>query len=71
MFNLTSEYPVKVEGRGRIVDEWKLKPGRDNHFWDCIVGCCVAGSIEGVSLEKSVVEPVQRKPKRKKVYRID
>lgn len=45
----TSEYPVKVEGRGRIVDEWKLQPGRDNHFWDNLIGCAVLGSTLGIT----------------------
>jgi len=50
--HLTAEYRVKTEGRGRTVDEWKIRPERsDNHWFDCIVGCAVAGSIQGVSLE--------------------
>ncbi|MEX2288674.1 MAG: terminase gpA endonuclease subunit [Planctomycetaceae bacterium] len=48
---LTAEYRVKTEGRGRTVDEWKLRPEKgDNHWFDCLVGCAVAGSIQGVSL---------------------
>lgn len=49
--NLRSEYPVTTEGRGRKVDEWKLKPGEDNHWFDCMVGCCVAASVEGVRMK--------------------
>ena len=70
--NMLSEYPVKVEGRGRTVDEWKLKPGADNHWFDCFVGCCVAASIEGVTtLEQREVthRPVEQK-KRKKVVQL-
>lgn len=49
--HLTAEYRVKTEGRGRVVDEWKLRPERpDNHWLDCLVGCAVAASIQGVSL---------------------
>ena len=48
--NLCSEYPVKVEGRGRTVDEWKLKPGADNHWLDGLVACMVQGSMLGVQL---------------------
>ena len=51
--NIRSEYSVKVEGRGRVVDEWKLKPGEDNHYLDCVVGCFVAASIEGISEKRS------------------
>jgi phage terminase large subunit GpA-like protein len=50
--HLTSEYRVKTEGRGRTVDEWKQRPERgDNHWFDCLVGCAVAASIQGVVLE--------------------
>ena len=46
--HLTSEYRVKTEGRGRVVDEWKLRlAGADNHWLDCLVGCAVAASMEG------------------------
>jgi phage terminase large subunit GpA-like protein len=46
--HLTSEYRIKTEGRGRTVDEWKQRPERgDNHWFDGIVGCAVAASIQG------------------------
>lgn len=45
--HLTSESPVRVAARNRTVDEWQLLPGRDNHWLDCAVGCCVLGSILG------------------------
>jgi hypothetical protein len=49
--HLKAEYPVRTKGKGREVDEWKLKPDRpDNHWLDCLVGCCVAGSVEGCKL---------------------
>ncbi|MBA2480456.1 MAG: phage terminase large subunit family protein [Planctomycetes bacterium] len=49
--HLTSEYRVRTEGRGRVVDEWRLKPnGFDNHWFDGLVGCAVAASIQGVAL---------------------
>jgi hypothetical protein len=38
-----------LKGTQREVDEWSLMPGRDNHWLDCIVGCAVAASLEGVS----------------------
>ncbi|MCP4842433.1 MAG: hypothetical protein GY887_11940, partial [Halieaceae bacterium] len=34
---LTAEYSVRTEGRGRTVDEFKNRPGRDNHLFDCLV----------------------------------
>ena len=49
--HLTAEYRVKTEGRGRTVDEWKLRAsGQDNHWLDCLVGTAVAASIQGASL---------------------
>jgi hypothetical protein len=45
--HLTAEYPVRTEARGRVVDEWKMA-GRDNHWWDCLVGAAVAASITGL-----------------------
>jgi hypothetical protein len=49
--HLTSEYRVKTEGRGRTVDEWKLRvDGLDNHWLDCLVGSAVAASMQGAVL---------------------
>lgn len=65
--HLKSEYPVRTEGRGREVDEWKLKPDRsDNHWLDCAVGCCVAASVEGAGLVGSKPAATPSKRKRKK-----
>jgi len=50
--HLTAEYRVRTEGRGRQVDEWKLRPERsDNHWFDCLVGASVAASIQGAVLQ--------------------
>ena len=49
--HITAEYRVRTEGRGRTVDEWKLpvhKP--DNHWFDCVVGCAAAASMQGAAL---------------------
>jgi len=46
---LSSESPVRVESKTRIVDEWRLIPGRDNHLLDCVVGAAVAASFAGLS----------------------
>ncbi len=46
--HVTAEYFVKTEGRGRKVDEWKMRPEQaDNHWLDCLVGSAVAASIQG------------------------
>ncbi len=49
--HITSEYRIKTEGRGRTVDEWKMRPERsDNHWLDCLTGTAVAASMSGVVL---------------------
>ena len=49
--HVTAEYFVKTEGRGRTVDEWKMRPEQaDNHWLDCLVGSAVAASIQGAVL---------------------
>jgi hypothetical protein len=59
--HLTAEYRVKTEGRGRTVDEWKLRvDGLDNHWLDCLVGCAVAASIQGAILFGTDTRPVPR-----------
>jgi hypothetical protein len=63
--HLTAEYRVKTEGRGRTVDEWKIRPERsDNHWLDGVVGCAVAASMQGCSLPGTDVKPA---PKRERV----
>ena len=60
--HLTAEYRVKTEGRGRTVDEWKMRPERgDNHWFDCLVGCAVSASMQGVVLDGTqATAPVKR-----------
>ena len=61
--HLTTEYRVKTQGRGRTVDEWKLKPqSHDNHFLDCVAGCAVCGSMLGASLPETFPAKLDRKP---------
>jgi hypothetical protein len=49
--HLTSEFRIKTQGRGREVDEWKLRtPGADNHWLGGLVGNAVAASISGAIL---------------------
>jgi phage terminase large subunit GpA-like protein len=57
--HLTAEYQVKTSGRGRTVDEWKLRPERgDNHWLDCLVGCAVGASMQGAVLFGTGAKPV-------------
>jgi phage terminase large subunit GpA-like protein len=49
--HLAAEYRVKTEGRGRRVEEWRLRPSAvDNHWLDCLVGCAAAASVQGIVL---------------------
>jgi phage terminase large subunit GpA-like protein len=60
---LTAEYSVRTEGRGRIVDEWQMRPSHsDNHFLDCLVGCAVAASEQGVVLPGTGGTQARKKP---------
>lgn len=62
--HLSSEHPVRVEAKGRQIDEWKLMPGRDNHWLDCLVGSAVAASMQGADLMTGTMGPA---PVRKRV----
>src|SRR5262249_32348048 len=60
--HLTAEYRVRTEGRGRTVDEWKIRPERgDNHWFDGLVGCAVAASMVGVRLPATNAAPSRRR----------
>ena len=60
--HLTAEYRVKTQGRGRTVDEWKLKPEHhDNHWLDCLAGCAVCGSMLGCTLPEFGAVVVKKK----------
>ena len=61
--HLTAEYKIKTQGRGRTVDEWKIKPDRtDNHWLDCIAGCAVCASMLGAALPETLPVKTARKP---------
>ena len=60
--HLTAEYRVKTQGRGRTVDEWKMRASAtDNHWLDCLVGCAVAASMQGVVLPETETGAAPRK----------
>ena len=60
--HLCAEYRVQTEGRGRTVDEWKIRPEQfDNHWFDCIVGCAVGASMQGVILPGTGLAPAPRR----------
>ncbi|MEI8244610.1 MAG: terminase gpA endonuclease subunit [Lentisphaerota bacterium] len=47
----TAEYSKRTAGSGRVLDEWMNRVGRDNHWFDGIVGCAAAASIQGVNFQ--------------------
>jgi len=63
----TAEYPVVTQGQGRKLEEWKLRPNRENHWWDCLVGSAVAASILGCKLAADVQQIPKAKRRRKRV----
>lgn len=45
-----AEYAEPVEMKGDRFDKWQVRPDRpDNHLWDCLVGACVAASVDGLA----------------------
>ena len=57
--HLTGEHKVRVEAKGRKVDEWKPKPNQDNHFFDTSVLCAVGASMMGAKVF-GVFDPANR-----------
>lgn len=63
--HVTAEYPTPTEGMGRTVNVWRLRPGRENHFLDCLIGCAVAASEQGVLFVGHQKQINQRRKRRK------
>jgi hypothetical protein len=66
--HLCAEFRIRTQGRGRTLDEWRARPGNpDNHFWDTVVGCCVAASVAGLKWDSgaAVGDPMPPKERRK------
>ena len=56
-----AETYVVTEGQGRTVREWRSKPSKpDNHWFDCLVGCAVAASLQGVVVPGTDAKPPPR-----------
>lgn len=67
--HLGAEYPVAVmrQAGGREVEEWKLRPGRDNDWFDTAVGCTVAASLSGLRWSPAQAAGVPPKPSKPKL----
>lgn len=61
---LTAEYPVPTEARGRKLDMWHVRPNRENDLWDCLIGCAVGASVRGI--REAGQDPVKPKKTRKR-----
>lgn len=59
--HLAAENRVRVSAVGRTIDEWSRKPGEDNDLFDCVVGCHVAASIEGITITDKTAGRASRK----------
>lgn len=57
--HLTAELPKQLTYDGASGVAWELIPGRDNDWWDCYVGNCVAASILGVAINGESKPTVQ------------
>lgn len=49
------------ESTGRRIMEWTARPNRDNEWFDCLVGSCVAASYLGGELPGQIVRPPRKK----------
>lgn len=66
--HLTAESPLTVQASGRTAEEWTLRPNRENHWLDCLVGSAVAASMLGVSLLEHREARKKQRSKRRVAY---
>ncbi len=62
-----AERPIEVTANGRTIKEWQLLPSKENHPFDCAVGCMVAASMCGVQATKRRNVTQARKRKRRTI----
>lgn len=46
--HLAAEFGGPARTADLEYEKWQVRPNRDNHLYDCVVGCCVAASVAGV-----------------------
>jgi hypothetical protein len=62
--HMNGEVPKLVKSGENEVNEWQHVPSRDNHLFDCMVGCMVGASVCGVKPEEAKqVKPTKRRVK--------
>jgi phage terminase large subunit GpA-like protein len=62
--HLTAEVCHPTYGRDRWVNVWTELPNHDNHWLDCLVGCAVAASMQGVRVASEQEAAAEKKPRR-------
>lgn len=48
--HMTAEYRTKVTVENKDYDIWEKRVGMENHWFDCVVGCCALGDYIGVGI---------------------
>lgn len=61
----SSEWGIPTEGNGRVVNVWHLRPNRENHLLDCLVGAAVAASEQGCLFTGHEPSDKQKRKRRK------
>ncbi len=61
-----AEYSVPVTGLGRTVNVWSNRPGRDNHWFDCLIGCAVGASEQGILALGHDAAPAEKKKRNRR-----
>lgn len=67
--HVTAEYPIPTQGQGRLVNVWRIRPGRsDNHLLDCLSMASVGASEQGVRIAGQVeIEQDKKRSRRRKL----
>ena len=65
--HFTAEYRSIATVEGKQYAIWQMIPNRENHLWDCVVGCCVLGNFNGVDVLGKAVNSSQGGRKRRVV----
>jgi hypothetical protein len=63
---LSAEYATEVTRNERTKDEWIIRPGRRNEWFDGIVGAAVAASMLGARLPEN--QPAAKRRPMKLTY---
>lgn len=68
--HLSAEQSEPITLRGATFDKWSQRPHRpDNHLLDCVVGCAVAASVQGLTFDSGAASgaPLAQVQPRKRI----